>query len=183
MIDLLDKLQLDKKKIIIILAISLVVLFLDIAFIISLQAKSLKGASLKAAKLKKDLSALDKDLALMKQPQGKPKISKKVKKIISESDVPYLIQFIDETARKNKVSISQIKPERSAQDTKAGIGNFKPVFILLEGTCVYHNLGRFIAELENAPDFVSVCELRITPDPGNYLQQKVRLLLKTYVKK
>ena len=47
----------------------------------------------------------------------------------------------------------------------------------------YHQLGKFINELENAQVFVIVQELKIEPQPGNYLKQKAALTLKTYVKK
>lgn len=185
MTDFLAQIQLDKKKIILILAISAIIAVVDIAFVIKLQIKGLSSVSAKAAKLDHDLKDLSKDLALMQQAQKRPVVAKKVKKIISEADIPSLLQDIDTIAKNNKVKILQITPGSAdvSKDNKSAIGNFIPVFVSLELNCGYHNLGAFINEMENHEKFIAVEALKITPITGNYQQERADLVLKTYVKK
>ena len=184
--DLLDKferLQLDKNKIILILAVAAVIVVLDVAFIIGAQFKAIKNISLKVAQLNKDANTLNGDLIAMKQGQAKPKITHKVKKIISESDLPSLVQDIDTLAKNNSIKIIQIKPGWGAGDKSGPVGDFSQVSILLDLNCAYQHLGSFVNDLENAEKFMAVQEMEISPLGNDYLQQKVKLVLKTYVKK
>ncbi len=188
MTQILSKLQnfpLDKKKIIAILAFVAVLVFLDVSFIIKAQIKSIKNVSGKVANLKKKIDTLNNELALMKQVQveRKLKVPPKVKKIISGSDLPALIQDIDALAKKNNVRVTQIKPGWSMGDQKIAVGNFSPVSILLEMNCNYHQFGSFINDLENAQNFIAVEQMEIVPLGNDCFQQKIKLLLRTYVKK
>jgi len=184
LLDKLDKLQLDKKKIIIILAASLVIALIDIGWLINLQIKGLKATSAKVSKLSGELKTLEKGLVLLQQNKLKPKVIRKIKKIILQGDIPVLVQDIDSIAKKYKVRIIQIKPAWNAgKGTGAAIGNFEPVFISLEISCSYHQLGSFVNELENSEKFVAVEAMNISPLANQYLQEKVSLTLKTYVKK
>jgi Tfp pilus assembly protein PilO len=183
MTDFLAKIQLDKKKIIIILVVAAAVAVFDVVVLMNSQLKGVKSVSVKVAKLNKELKDIAKDLVLMRQSQTRPKISLKTKKIISQSDIPYLIQDIYEIANKNRVKIMQLKPDPDRGAREAKTGNFSPAYIQLELTCTYHRLGQFINDLENAGQFIAVAEMRISPDQKDYLQQNTSLLLKTYVKK
>jgi len=183
--EFLAGIKLDKKKIIIILAAAAVIAFLDVAVLMKRQLEGIKSSSVKVAKLSKELKTLARDLDLMRQSQAKPKVSVKAKKIISQSDIPYLIQDIYDLAGKNSVKIMQAKPSQDArgQASTTQTGNFSPVYIQLELSCTYHRLGKFINDLENAGQFIAVEEIKILPDAKDPLQQRVSLSLKAYVKK
>jgi len=193
-----DKLKLDKNKIIFIAVGIIFILYLDFTFIIKMQSSYIKKTSPKIIKLKKDIFAVTSDLARLKDLQGrqsgmKQEVARREKKLISEGQIPLLLQFISDAANRHSVSVMQIKPSKESRgkveskgkvDTAQGASlKISPVSITLVLSCDYHHLGQFINDLENADDLIVVDEVRIFPDLVNYLNQNVSLLLKTYVKK
>lgn len=183
----LNKLTLDNKKIFIIILIFLVIIYLDFTVLLKKQFESLKAQGPKITKLKKDLDSLDKDLAKMrdlknKQQQTGQKPLSKAKKIISEQEVPDVLQDISTSANKNNVNIMQIKPAKEAKAKAKATGKFSVLLITLDLFCDYHSLGKFINDLDNAPIFMAVEDMKISAQTTNYLKQKVNLVLRTYVK-
>ncbi len=189
---LIDKLKLDKKKILFIALVAAAILYLDFTLLIKLQFNYLKDIGPKVVKLKKDIKNLSKDLATMqdfqdKQGKMKQTVASSVKRIITEERVPLFLQHISDTANKNNISIMQIRPSQEFRADEEKIsGNtikFSPVLTTLDLSCSYHNLGKFINDLENLEEFIAVQEFKITPSSGDYLRQNVSLVLKTYVRK
>lgn len=189
---LIDKLKLDKKKILFIALVAAAILYLDFTLLIKLQFNDLKDISPKIVKLKKDIKNLSKDLATMqdfhdKQGKMKQTTASSVKRILTEERIPLLLQHISDIANKNNISIMQIRPSRELRAGEEKIsGNtikFSLVLTTLDLSCSYHNLGKFINDLENLEEFIALQELKITPSSGDYLRQNVSLVLKTYVRK
>lgn len=189
----INSVKLDGKKIAAIILVSAAVLYIDFS---SLLASQLKGFGLigpKIAKLKSDISAVHKDLAAFEKArvsgagaQTKQKAFLKVKRIISEEQIPLLLQNISETANRHGIRVMSIKPSREtkAKEEKSFSGvKFTPLLVMLDLSCGYHQFGAFLSDLENADDFYSVHNMEIAVNPGNYLQQNVSLVLKSYVKK
>lgn len=191
-IKILQSLDLDNKKIILIFLISAIILYIDANFIFQAQLKGFSRSQAEIARIKKDINDFRAEEKKMKDLESKQVLAKpgllKEKKIIAESQFAGLLQEISKIANKNEVRIAQLKPFRQAlsanQDAKVKVlGNFTPFLISLELAGGYHNLGRFINGLENLESFVKVQEIKIEPLEGNYLSQKVNLVLVTYVKK
>jgi len=187
MANLLNKLGSDIQKLFLIILVCAVVIYVDYAFIIKLQLGSIGSAKTKIIKLKKDIAALNKDLALMQQSQDqmKQKTPLKTKTIISEDEMTGLLQGIYNLANKDKVRIIQIRPLKDPQAKEEVMGSQKimPMAILMDLSCAYHSLGSFISDLENAEQFLAVQDFNIVRSPGDYMRQNVTLNLKTYVKK
>lgn len=182
----------DKKKIALVALACVVVLYLDFNFILQAQLGGAKRAEPQIAKLKKDLGDLAKDLARMEDLKKKQAVVEQTgaqgKKAISEEQIAEALQQISLLANKSNVKIAQIKPLKEPPGTKQDksappVGGLKPLSISLDLTCGYHHLGQFINDLENAEIFIAVQEMKITAQPKDYLQQKVNLVLKTYVKR
>jgi Tfp pilus assembly protein PilO len=186
MANLLNKLGSDTQKLFLIVLVSAVVIYVDYAFIIKLQLGNIGGAKTKIIKLEKDIVALNKDLALMQQSQDqmKQKTPLKTKTIISEDEMTGLLQEIFNLANKDNVRIIQIRPlkDPKAKEEVMGSQKIMPVAIVMDLSCVYHSLGSFICDLENAEQFLAVQDLKIVRSPGDYMRQNVTLNLKTYVK-
>ncbi len=186
-----DKLKLDKNIVILIAAGAILILYLDFTFIIKMQSSYIRKTSPKIIKLKKDINALTADLARLKDLQGRQSGMKqevrREKRLISEGQIPLLLQFISDAANRHNVSVMQIKPSKESKGkvelAQSASLKISPVFITLVLSCEYHHLGQFINDLENAEDLIIIEEVRISPDLVNYLNQNVSLLLKTYVKK
>lgn len=187
MANLLNKLGADFQKLFLIILVGAVVIYVDYTFIIKLQLRSIGSAKTKIIKLKKDIAALNKDLALMQQSQDqmKQKTPLKTKIIISEDEMTGLLQRIYNLANKNNVRIIQIKPLKDPKAKEEAMGSQKviPMAIVMNLSCIYHSLGSFISDLENAEQFLAVQDLKIVRSPGDYMRQNVTLNLKTYVKK
>jgi len=184
----LHGIQLDSKKIILIVLVFAVVVYVDYTYILKSQLNSKNSKMAKVIKLKKDLVKLDNDFALM-QSRGKQAPPTETKRFVLESEIPSLLKYISGLANKNSIRITQMSPSKESKPkeekptkTEKEPEGFVPVKITLDLTCTYHRLGVFINELENSKDFIAVEEVRIISDPGNYLQEKVNLVLKTYVK-
>jgi len=187
MANLLNKLGSDIQKIILIILVSVIVIYVDYAFIIKLQLGSIGSAETKITQLKKDIAALNEDLARMQQSQGQmeQKIPLKTKTIISEDEMTGLLQGIYNLAHKDNVRIIQIRPlkDPNAKEEVMGSQKIMPMAILMDLSCVYHSLGSFISDLENAEQFLAVQDLKIVRSSGDYMRQNVTLNLKTYVRK
>ena len=194
MINLLNKLnelKLDNKKIFFIVLVCLLILYIDLTFIIKLQLQGIRTLTPKVIKMKKDIDNLAKDLSSMQDLErkaGKDKAqieSLRPKEIISEDKILLLLQEISDLANKNQVKIMQINTSRDKKAPEEIIAGerLSPIIITLDLTCGYHSLGTFINALENARQFIDVQDMKIIRDPRNYLLLNANLILKTYAKK
>jgi Tfp pilus assembly protein PilO len=192
-IKLLDELQLDNQKLILIFLVSAMVLYVDFSFILKAQFAGLSKNSAEVRKLATDLTTLDKNLKAMEEAKAKQSLSaqmklSKVKKIILDSQVSALLEEISKTANANDVKILQIKPIReltaSQQDPRfKAIGKLTPFYISLELSAGYHQFGKFLNDLENGQTFIACQDLTIASEPNLYVKQRINLTLRTYVKK
>ncbi len=194
MINLLNKLnelKLDNKKIFLIVLACLLILYIDFTFIIKLQLQGIRTLTPKVIKMKKDIDNLAKDLSSMQDLERKAGRDKaqieslRPKEIISEDKILLLLQEISDLANKNKVKIMQINTPRDKKAPEEIIAGerLSPIIITLDLTCGYHSLGTFINALENARQFIDVQDMKIIRDPRNYLFLNANLILKTYAKK
>jgi len=194
-ITFLERLQLDNKKIALIVLVSAAIFYVDFNFIFKAQLRIVKKSSAEAAKLRKDLVNFELDFKKMQENKTKQalpaqKTEIKIKNIIPENYFSSLLQDISKAANNNEVRILQLRPSREREtpgpnpDSKVKVfGKLTPFFIALDLSSGYHNLGKFINELENLPAFVKVQDIRIEPQLNDYLRQRASLILVTYVEK
>lgn len=187
MTNLLDKLQLDTKKIVLAIFVCLILVYLDYSFIISKQQSNIRNIQPKIIQLKKDLDKLNKDLAMLQEQKNKqPNINQKsastLKEIIPESQAVPLLESISDIAKNCGVQIMQIKSSKEQSKTPSS-DIFPPLFISLNLSGDYHRLGKFINDLENHKILISVESFKITSHQENYIKQNIDLVLKTYVSK
>lgn len=194
--DLLNKLELDNKKIVLVILIFLILIYLDFSSLLNFQLNRTKALEPKIIKLKLDLDALGKDLAKMKdlkskQIKGQDSPLFIARKIVSKDGVSSVLQDISNIADKNNVKIIKMQPVAAKVATgqkqrsleKNSKDKFNQLFLNLNIICDYHRLGYFINDLENATVLFAVKDLRITAQPKDPLKQKVDLVLKIYVKR
>ena len=176
----------DKKIIAALLALLVLAAYLDFAFILKNQVRSVQGLGPKIAKLNKDLDSLKRDLAKMKEIQAREPepeaqdTATEGKRLLTQDEIPYILEVISGAAAKNSVKILQMKP---LQEKRAPADKLTPLLISADLICGYHQLGKFINNLENSPFFFAVQGIKISPQAQDILNQKVSLALKTYVKK
>ncbi|MCK9604069.1 MAG: type 4a pilus biogenesis protein PilO [Candidatus Omnitrophica bacterium] len=179
--------ELDNKAIILVIIVAVVIFYSDFSFVMAPQLKGIKELDPKIKKLKLDLDNFTRDSRLIEQSRAQSKLSIKGKKILSEEQVPALLNDISAIANKNNIRIMQVIPAKEAKGKEekslSDNSKFTPYSITLDISCDYHHLGAFINSLENAEEFMSVEEIDIIPDSANSLLEKAKLVLKTYVKK
>ncbi len=191
MMNPLNKLELDNKKIYLIISVFVILIYIDFTFVIGRQLQNIKNIQPKITKLRQDLNTLNKDLAKIQELKNKQvgtnqKSTPKVKKIISDAEILSLLQNISQIANKDGVQIMQIKSSKEVQvkqDKPIALDKFTPIFITLDLLTDYHHFGKFVNDLENSQTFIAVQSFKINSQQSNYIKQKISLVLKTYVTK
>ena len=188
--NLLHKLKLDNKKIFVIPLIFFVILYMDFTFLMKLQLQGIRILTPKIIQLKENTVNLDKDLSMMQGLRKKIDDKKQtgvsnIKQIISEGEMPLLLQAISDIANQDKVRIIQINTSRDTKGKEEIIAQEKllPITVTLDLSCTYHALGGFINSLENARQFMELEDMKIMRDPRDYFLENVNLTLKTYAKR
>ena len=187
LLDKLNNLELDKKKMMLLIFGLVLIIYFDFSFLIKLQAALSKKIGSKVAKITQEINKTKKDLLAMQSQKNKqPNLQLKTlsKKLISEEEVGSLLNEISDTANKNNIKIVQIKPNRQSavQDKKAALKQ-PSIGINLELIANYYSLEAFINNLENAQNFIAVKGLKITRTEKDPFNENVSLELQTYVKK
>lgn len=187
---LLEKLgSLDKKKMILLALFCGLVFYLFFSFLLSAQMNSMKQKGPQIARLKNSLDTFNREFAQMNQAkskQSKLQTLSLAKKIISGDEKVSVLQSLSDIANKNNIQIIQMRHAEepvSKQDKAAPKINATPFQVILDIDCDYHNLGRFIADIENSNIFWAVQSLKITPQAADTAKHKVNLILRTYVRK
>ena len=181
----------DKQKVILALVVCLLLVYVDFTFVIRAQFRGIKTMGPKIAKLHKDIDTLNRELASLKTTAPAQAEMKKreelarSKKLITEDEIPLLLEEISDISNTNGVKIVQMRPAkdpRAKEELVLGVRVF-PVTVALDLLCGYHTFGSFMAAVENSTRFMAVQELKITNDPADYMNHRVSLVFKTYVRK
>lgn len=181
----LQGLNLDNKRIAVILLFSFIIAYADYALIINLQAKSASAKKARIESLKRDIAVIKQGLADMQRTVVKKQEAPKVKEVLAEDELTFLLQDISDIANAQDVKIIQIKPSKDikAKEAAALPPDFSSVSIILDLTCNYNALNNFIAALENYRVLLSVQGMKISANTSDYLRENVALVLGVYVKK
>lgn len=189
----IDELSLDRKKMMLAVLISAVLVYMDFTLVFKAQLAGFNKASAQVSRLKNDLAGLKAGLRKIEELKSQGALNPqkpilKAKRILPENQIASLLQDISRLANNNDVRVLQIKPFRSPpagnQDNKIKpAANITPFFIALDLSGGYHHLGKFINGLENLEHLVSAQEIRINRQDGDYLRQRANVTLVTYVKK
>lgn len=172
----------NKRVTINICIVSLIALCYSYLFILP-KIKENFQLSPKLAKLKMDIARINQEwanLAAFKQKIARfeGKINSYEKKLPSEKEIPALLNYLSDTAKKLDVRLVEIKPSEIVQ------GQAQPYYtipISLVAECGYHQLGRFLNELERADRFMKIGYLKIEPAPAGTNLLKAELAVVTYV--
>lgn len=185
--------QLDRTKMLIILAACALLIVADIALGIGMQVRRVGEVGKQAAQTRKEIKELGSKLDDMKKNVEQSRKKLHSKKVISESELPALIQYVTGLASDHAIKLMQINTEKAAatQETKkksskkqdSQAASSMAVVLRFDLMATYHQLGSFIGRLESSEYVIFVDELRIVRDTNDPLKEKVSLVLKTYVKK
>lgn len=109
----------------------------------------------------------------------KTELAKLNKKTIKEEEMPVVIEAISKFADNSVVRILKIKPmiEEGQKSATAEQGGFKRIKIVITAKSGFHQLGRFIALLESATNFLDIKSIDIRSDEQEYMKQLVIIVL------
>jgi len=178
----ITKITPDRNKLIITVSVILIILFLDFFFVLRSQMHSIVAIKPNIIRLKRDVDNINADLARM-QKQRESLDEREVKEIISSSQKDWVNEEIFRLSNMQKVKISQIKSVRREKSSQEPLytGKYSHILIDMDVSAGYHQLARFLSELENHSVLLGVEELDIKRSEENQFEHSVELRLKTYV--
>lgn len=106
-------------------------------------------------------------------------------KLPREEEFPAVLESLSTMARDTGVKITKILPMKDlkAAQKDARLAIYNQQAILVDAQCGYHELGTFIAELENAERFMEVSDIRIEAGGVNPKRHNIQLIVKTFILK
>ena len=167
----------------------LLVLFLaDYFLVMQFQLRTLQSLSPKIMTTAKDLETAKSDITKIAQYQNqakqlKEKLKKISNKIKSREEVPLILGNISKVAESNGVRIEQIMPNtaRTEPILKNSDGQYFSVPISIEAKAAYHNLGRFINQLEIEEGFLSVPDFVISASTDDPTREDIKLTINAII--
>lgn len=183
-IPFLEDIKNDPRKLAIaggVVAVLVLVLYLN--FILKPQIIKASSVINKMNTMMKDIKKVDVNIAEI--PKYKKdieayndKVTYYEKMLPAEREIPSLLETLSEMAKNSNVKIIGITPTVTAQEP----GNtYQELPILINAKCGYHELGRFLTNLENSERFIKVADLEIRTNSTNPKKHDVEMLLLTYI--
>ncbi|MFH1045462.1 MAG: type 4a pilus biogenesis protein PilO [Candidatus Omnitrophota bacterium] len=169
---------------------AILIVFLVLSYMLVLflpKAKAIVRNASQAAKVKVEIVKLEKDWAgssaiEQRINQLNEKIDFYEKELPGEKEVPAVLRYLSESARKLNVKITEIKPaDQNEIPGEESSAIYFSVPILLKAECGYHQLGRFISDLESADRFMKISDIKIMQNSTDPVSHYVRLTVVTYV--
>ena len=107
-------------------------------------------------------------------------------KLPREEEFPSVLENLSDMAQDAGVKITKILPSKDSQISVEGEASsdiYQQKEILISAQCGYHQLGAFIAALENAERFMEVSHIEIESGRVNPKRHSVQLTVKTFILK
>jgi Tfp pilus assembly protein PilO len=95
----------------------------------------------------------------------------------AQKEFPVFLELISKMAKKNNVKIIAIEPQKT-NDLSANF--FIKIPIYVDAYCGYHELGRFINDIEYAEKFMKIIDLKITKDDPDSEELQIFLSIGAY---
>ncbi|MCQ9208023.1 MAG: type 4a pilus biogenesis protein PilO [Omnitrophica bacterium] len=152
------------------------------------KAKALFLELAKSTRLKAEIVNIEKNwanLSLLKEKIGQldQKAQSYEKKLPGEKEIPAVLEYLSDSAKKFGVRITEIRPVEQDKGKDAPPAFYYKAPIMLKAECGYHQLGRFLNELENADRFMEINDLKIVTNPRKSNIHYIQLIVVTYVMK
>ncbi len=181
--------QLNQKNRYYLLGGLLVVIFLvDYLLILKNQLANISNLSPKINILRQDIKEAEENIGKIKSYESqiyhlKEQLESFDIVIPVKEEMPLVLEGISRIASQNKIKIEQMMPLKGQQEQILANkeGKFFAVSILVEAIGGYHDIGRFLDQLEKDSIFKSILALNITPRSEDPLKNLIRLTIKTII--
>lgn len=104
-------------------------------------------------------------------------------RIVSEEEIPLVLENISKIAKQTNLKITQIRPAKESEKMVATspMGKIYELPVFVESRCGFHQLGRFVNALEGSKIFMDIAEMELAPIPEDTLRLNAKMVLKTYI--
>lgn len=177
------------------IAIAAVLFFLDAAVVLKAQVVFLGRTMAEARKLQANIRTARDDARFFSKNKDRlgdlqSELTDLSKMTITEEGLAGVIESISKFADVSSVRILKIKPaeirpaskEAAKGPPKTEEGYIKEKITIM-AKCGFHQLGRFIALVENSPVFLDVKTLEIQTDAQEFSKQAVTIVLEVLIRK
>lgn len=174
----------DKKIMTVVLGAAGVVIFaLYLYFILTPQIGSAMKLDAETSQLLLKVTIAEKNIGskdmLRKQIEsGRENIARYEKKLPREESTPKLLQDLSDMANASGVKILEITPAKADKEDVAG-QVYRERSILINARSGYHELGKFLSDMENAERFTKVTDINIKSS-ATQKRHDIELLVMTY---
>jgi Tfp pilus assembly protein PilO len=174
-----------------VIAIAAVVILLDLSLVLRGQWVSVGSMFKQARQLKSDIRNANDDARFFATYKTKVADLKKDleglnKMVVAEEDLPNAMESISKFADISVVRILKIRPiadMAAMKNSVKGAENFFRQKVTISAKCGFHQLGRFMALLEDAPVFFDIKSIEIQIDQQEYMKHLVTIVLEVVLKK
>lgn len=177
----------NKKETAIAIALGALILFVAyLAFLLVPQAGAAASALQNAAKLSAEVRIARADIARIDSLKTElagydAKIGRYIKMLPVEKEIPAFLESLAAMARDARVQIVGIAPS-AVQDAESQKGRiYQEMPVQISARCGFHELGRFLANIEQSDRFIKVIDVDIRGNKGSPKKHDVELVLLTYV--
>jgi type IV pilus assembly protein PilO len=131
--------------------------------------------------VKSDIARIDQNRSQLEKIRGQ--INEVKIKIRNKQEVPLILEDITRIASRTGVKIDQLMPLKDQQEVLAKSENMKyySMPILIQARSAYHDLGRFLAQLEADKIFYTIANMSISGNPKETARHMVQLTVKSVI--
>ena len=99
----------------------------------------------------------------------------------AEQEIPKLLEDLSQMAKESNVKIVGLTPLQSKQGSQGPDEIYQEIPIRISARSGYHELGKFLSNLENSDRFMKVADIKIKENKATPKKHDVELLVLTYV--
>ena len=160
--------------------------YLYLSFLLLPQIRGVAKAYDKSTKIRADLAVSQREsseVAGLKAQVARyqDKIESYEKMLPVEQEIPKLLGDLSNKAKAANVKIVGITPLQSKQEASSAIEIYQEIPILINARSGYHELGKFLSDLENSDRFMKVADINIKENRATPKRHDIELLILTYV--
>ncbi len=166
--------------------VALLVLLVYFNLLLKPQVLRVADAVIKASRMSSDLrtakSNIDKIGKFKKDIEAyRQKVDRYEKMLPAEQEIPGLLESLSAMAKSANIKIVGITPMFTGERDRQKSQIYREIPILVSAKSGYHELGRFLGNLENSDRFMKVADIQIKSNRTTPKKHDVELLILTYI--
>lgn len=176
----------QREKIILIALLAMLISFLYLKYILRPHFTRVSGSFVAMKNIASKLKNAAREIARMPVYERditayEDKVNRYEKMLPAEQEIPALLEILSAMAKESGVKIVAITPVMPKENTAGSNQAYQEIPILINARSGYHELGNFLASLENSDRFIKVVDISIRTNSLAPRRHDVELLVLTYI--